>query len=480
MTNLFFCWSERRSRALAGALKEHLPAFIPGLAGPDGSNLFMSDDIVKGSRWFNSVEAHLAKADVGVVCITREGLRSGWIHFEAGALARTIGKKRRQGGALLTYLLGVRPDELTGPLAEYQATSVERDDTRKLCAAIVNVMVRTKAQEPPDWETAFDKNWGNFEAAVKTIPLLPASDLIPGLEDLFRPKTFNEPLEDCMRQAWIERFTAVREALAALESHRPVMSADNTYLLDLFNQLGAELDGYSMNMGALLLKEKQFDVDSQSGRLIVGDGIKRACESRRGRIRQLVTHLLAPNCAPVLEAESRRYAKMSSFDSRKTLLIHPAERAIRNRASGAAVTVGDKELTADVLEACAASLWEFDRVCFYMVQEHDGSADTARLLRDVEREFETVRAVDGGGSLIPLYYALRALKAKLRARELGVTANDDVISLLNNIVQIITRYGLDPGRQVQDIVADLQSRLGESDGTMSTKVAIRAVSTQAR
>jgi hypothetical protein len=476
MTNLFFCWSEQRSRALARALKEHLPTFIPGLADQDGSNLFMSDDIVKGSRWFDAVEVQLAKADVGVVCITREGLRSGWIHFEAGALARTIRKKRRQGGALLTYLLGVRPDELTGPLAEYQATSVERDDTRKLCAAIVNVMVRTKAQEPPDWETAFSKNWGNFETALKAISPLPASDLIPGLEDLFRLKTFNEPLEDCARQSWIERFTAVRETLATLESHRPVMSADNTYLLDLYNQLGAELDGYSMNMGALLLKEIKFDVDTASGRLVVGDGIKRACESRRGRIRQLVTHLLAPNCAPVLEAESRRYAKMSSFASRKTLLIDPVERAIR-RLPGAPVTVGQTELTAKILEACAASLWEFDRICFYLVQEHAESVDTERLLDDVEHEFETVRAVDGGGSLIPLYYGLRALRAC--AYELSVTLEDRLTALLENIVYIITRYALDPGRQVHDLIADLQARLGQTDGTRSAKPVIRAVSNPA-
>ena len=71
------------------ALKEHLPKFIPGLVKDSrDTNLFMSDDIVKGSRWFDAVEIQLAKADVGVVCITREGLRSGWIHFEAGALAR--------------------------------------------------------------------------------------------------------------------------------------------------------------------------------------------------------------------------------------------------------------------------------------------------------------------------------------------------------------------------------------------------------
>ena len=102
MTNLFFCWSEPRSRALARALKEHLHAVHSRPGGSGCSNLSHVRRHREGSRWFDAVERQLAKADVGVVCITREGLRSGWIHFEAGALARTIRKKRRQGGALLT------------------------------------------------------------------------------------------------------------------------------------------------------------------------------------------------------------------------------------------------------------------------------------------------------------------------------------------------------------------------------------------
>jgi hypothetical protein len=68
---------------------------------------------------------------------------------------------------------------------------------------------------------------------------------------------------------------------------------------------------------------------------VVGDGIKGACESQRGRIRQIVTHLLAPDCAPRLETESRRYAKMTAFDARKTILIHPAEHAIQQELAGA-------------------------------------------------------------------------------------------------------------------------------------------------
>ena len=116
------------------------------------------------------------------------------------------------------------------------------------------------------------------------------------------------------------------------------MNADNTYLLDLYNELRSELDGYSMNMGALLLKQVQFDVDPQSGRLNVGDGIKRACESRRGRIRQLVTHLLSP---PALGAEASQALREMVHAPRKALLITLHRRYWdRPRRS---VTVGTKD-----------------------------------------------------------------------------------------------------------------------------------------
>lgn len=459
MRNFFICWSGQRSRTLARALHEYLPKFIPGLVkDPDEGNLFMSDDIAKGSRWFDVVEKELDKADVGLVCITREGLESGWIHFEAGALARAVRKNRRtQGGTLYTYLLGVRPDELKGPLAEFQATSFDADDTKKLCAAIVTSM----GQDAPlreAWEAAFNESWPDFESEVKKIAPLPASELIPGLEDLFRRKTFNEPLEECTRQSWIDRFTATRETIAALEAYRPILKADDTYLLDLYNDLVAELDGYAMNMGALLLTETKFAVDPEIGKLVVGNGIRRACESRRGRIRHLVTHLLAPNCAPVLEAESRRYAKIASFDARKTIVIDPAERAIKEEYGAGP---SERRLNDEELDQCASSLWEFDRIYFYLVQERTESTTMAQLIDYVDREFENVRAVDGGASLIPLHYALRALKTRLRAGDESARCAEapELGRLLTKIGQLIIELGLDPGRQVRDRIEELRALL---------------------
>jgi hypothetical protein len=180
----------------------------------------------------------------------------------------------------------------------------------------------------------------------------------------------------------------------------------------------------------------------------VGNGIKRACESRRGRIRQLVTHLLAPNCAPVLEAESRRYAKTPSFEARKTILIHPAERHIQEEQSGN----GPKRLSEGELEKCASSLWEFDRIYFYLVQEQTGSASLEELIDSVQQEFERMRAVDGGSSLVPLHYAIRALKTRVRTGEppAGTVEASELVRLLTNIDRVINDFGIDPGRQVRD------------------------------
>ena len=212
--NIFICWSGDRSKRLANALQTYLPQFIPVFqSAPDKNSLFVSDDITKGSRWFDEVERQLDVADAGLVCITREALQSGWIHFEAGALARAVRKNatkaRAHGGTLYTYLLGVQPDELTGPLAEYQSTRFDREDTKRLCAAIAGSM---KDDAPPraTWEAAFDQKWKAFAETVMGIGPLPAEKLIPSLEDMFRRKTFNEPLEECTRQSWIDRFTGAR------------------------------------------------------------------------------------------------------------------------------------------------------------------------------------------------------------------------------------------------------------------------------
>jgi hypothetical protein len=308
-----------------------------------------------------------------------------------------------------------------------------------------------------DWEPAFDQYWPTFADQVKQIGPLPAATLIPDFEEIFRRKTFNEPIEECMRQAWIDRFTGARETIAGLEAYRPIMTADNSYLLDLYNDLLAELDAYAMNMGALLLTEEKFQLDEVEGKLMIGKGIRTACERRRGKIRQIVTHLLSPNCAPVREMESRRYAKMDSVEARKALVIDPAEREIRDELKS---SVKHRKVTDRELANCARSLWEFDRIFYYLWQETSDTPQVGALVESLEQEFERARAAHGGAGLVPLEYAIRALK-KLEqdARPEFAALSTTVRPLLARVERFLGEAGLDQSNELRDDIKECQQLL---------------------
>lgn len=449
---IFLCWSEDRSKSLARALRDSLPKFIPtGLEKP-----FFSEDIAKGTRWFDEVSDELDGADAGLVCVTREALQSGWIHFEAGALARAVRKKG--AGTLYTYLVGVEPHELKGPLSEFQFTKFDREDTKKLIASIVMSM-KDRGPGRDAWEKAFDEHWERFDGAVKDIEPLPAGKLIPDLEQLFRRKTFNEPLDECSRQSWIDRYTGVQETLGEMRKYAQAMKADNSYLLDLYNELIGQLDGYAMDMAALLLREEEFKIGGD-GRLLIDGGIKKPCEKRRRHIKQLVTHMLAPNCAPVL-GESRRFAKMSTFEEKKALVIHPIQWEIQGMRKDKKL----RDISKKQLGNCAVSWWEFDRIYFYLVQENSDSPSTRQLVECIDQEFEKLRATDGEASLIPLHYAVRALKeafSRPAGRRESAELKPRIRTLFARLADFLGKHDMDKGGQVRDNVDELLARLAAS------------------
>ena len=109
------------------------------------------------------------------------------------------------------------------------------------------------------------------------------------------------------------------------------------------------------------------------------------------------------------------------------------------------------------------SLWEFDRIYFYLVQEHAGTASLEELIDSVQQEFEKVRAIEGGSSLVPLHYAIRALKTTVRTNESpagSARASEKLLGrLLTNIERVINDFCLDSGRQVRDNIEEVRARV---------------------
>ncbi len=118
---IFLSWSGDRSKAIAEMLHKWLPNVVQAVRP------FMSaNDIEKGTRWRSDLSNELEQASVSIICLTPENLEAPWILFEAGALS-----KQQKGSYVCTLLFGVDPVNIREPLAQFQATKIQKDDIRQ-------------------------------------------------------------------------------------------------------------------------------------------------------------------------------------------------------------------------------------------------------------------------------------------------------------------------------------------------------------
>jgi hypothetical protein len=156
---VFISWSQPRSLLLATALKRFMQRVIQSL-----QPWLSADDIEKGSRWFDEIGKTLDVCDVGIICITPENVNSTWLHFEAGALAKKLGKSR-----VVPYLLGFDVSALRPPLSMFDAAWFDKVQTRRVFKMLNNSLDDTRITESLLDET-FEIWWPKFEEEVGKIP----------------------------------------------------------------------------------------------------------------------------------------------------------------------------------------------------------------------------------------------------------------------------------------------------------------------
>jgi hypothetical protein len=131
--DVFISWSGPTSRRIAEILHDWLPDTIQALRP-----WISTDDIDKGTRWSAEVATKLQSVSAGIICLTPDNVHAQWLHFEAGALAKTLERTH-----VCPYLFQLRPSDVSGPLAQFQLTTATKDDTLKL------VKTLNKAQGGP-------------------------------------------------------------------------------------------------------------------------------------------------------------------------------------------------------------------------------------------------------------------------------------------------------------------------------------------
>ena len=83
--------------------------------------------------------------------------------FEAGALSKHVGE-----GKVCPILLSLTPKDITGPLAQFQATQIEKLDFKNLIVSINNSLGENQLKDSTLTQV-FEKWWPDLENSMKDI-----------------------------------------------------------------------------------------------------------------------------------------------------------------------------------------------------------------------------------------------------------------------------------------------------------------------
>lgn len=165
---IFLSWSGEKSKYIAENLSNWLEQVLQ-VAEP-----WISTDIEKGKRWSNEIATELKESKVAIICLTNDNLDSNWIHFEAGAIAKT------EDAYICTFLYNVNPTNVQQPLSQFQNTKFQKSDILKLIKTINNKIGISggKPLKDSNLESVFNTFWPQLEEKLSKIPESKKSKII--------------------------------------------------------------------------------------------------------------------------------------------------------------------------------------------------------------------------------------------------------------------------------------------------------------
>jgi len=233
---IFISWSGEFSHGAAVALQNGLPTLFNGI------NCFVSSESVrKGERWLQEVSKELDESNLGIACLTPDNLDAPWLHFETGAISKSVKK-----ATVYTLLLGgLRPADIHGPLSQFQHTSFAKDDVFKLIKAI-NEGYEDAKQDETRLRKIFDGFW--WDELEKTIAKLSPKgtktekkrdleEMVYQLIETTSQIARNIPI----RQAPDKEIIALTRQMGALEAERAELDQENKRIRNELARKTAEI-----------------------------------------------------------------------------------------------------------------------------------------------------------------------------------------------------------------------------------------------
>lgn len=156
--DIFISWSGPLGKSIAEALRNWLPAVIQAV-----KPFYSPDDIAKGRNWSSELNRRLKASRVGIIVVTKESFDAPWLVFEAGAIANNFDETH-----VCPVLFGLNPSEITGPLLQFQVTSFERGEVRKLLNTVNSALGESRLDSEV-LEQAFETYWPQLNKSIVEI-----------------------------------------------------------------------------------------------------------------------------------------------------------------------------------------------------------------------------------------------------------------------------------------------------------------------
>lgn len=153
---VFISWSGELSKLVAKELSEWLPSIIQSV-----EVFYSPEDIQKGENWNSRLTKELEECKYGIVCLTKENVSAPWIHFEAGALSKSLDSHTS------TLMIDVVTSDVQGPLSRFQTTRFEKNDFYQLVHSI-NDSSDNKISEKV-LRNSFEAVWDKMEVNIRDI-----------------------------------------------------------------------------------------------------------------------------------------------------------------------------------------------------------------------------------------------------------------------------------------------------------------------
>ncbi len=123
-----------------------------------------SESIEKGARWGIDLARELESTHFGIICVTPSNLDAPWIHFEAGALSKSIDSSN-----VSPFLFLVERRDINGPLSQFQSTEFDKEDFRKLIRTINSKNDETRRVTNDFLDKTYNTFWPKLKERLNKI-----------------------------------------------------------------------------------------------------------------------------------------------------------------------------------------------------------------------------------------------------------------------------------------------------------------------